>query len=428
MDLDSFVLQSFSSQLILVYLAGVGTSFTPCVYPLIPITLALFGARENPSHLRALLLSSCFVLGLAVTFTTLGVAAALTGTIFGGILGSFWVALALALLLFTLALSNLGIFSLPLFSRVQTWASKIGGKGPKGAFLAGMACGPVAAPCVGPILVPLLALVAAQHQVARGSLLLFTYALGVGTLFLVLGTFSSLLSHLPKSGRWLLAVKFTISVVLCVLAIDFLSPHLPGVLQRVLHSRTTGVVAILLAWATWLASALRSRAGIFERIARLLLLAVGIWSIFFSAPRATEIPLAASHQGTATDAPLQWMTDFTHALEKAKTGNTPLIVDFSAEWCAACKELEHKTFSDPNVKKLLRQATLVRVDFTVSSDESDALSERYGVVGLPWVFVASPEGELIEGSVVTGFLDPQKFMAVIQPALMRARDSSSDSR
>lgn len=207
--------------LLLVFLAGVASSLTPCVYPLIPITISLFGARESESTWRSFTLSLTYVLGIAITYSALGVAAAMLGTVFGGAMQHPAVVLGVAGMFIALGLSSLGVFHLRLPGDLQTRLSQQGGAGYAGALIMGLVAGVIAAPCVGPIVAGVLVYVAQQQDVVLGWLMLMTFALGMGMLFLVLGTFSSLLQRLPRAGTWMEGVKSVFGVVFLAMAVFY---------------------------------------------------------------------------------------------------------------------------------------------------------------------------------------------------------------
>lgn len=191
----------------MVFVGGVVTSFTPCVYPMIPITLGYIGGHSGTSKLRGLLLSSFYVLGVAVTYSTLGGIAALTGRVFGEISTNPIVYFVVANVCILLGLSMLDVFALPVPSFLTRMQPRDGRKGPLGAFAVGWATGWVAAPCTAPVLGVLLGFIAARQHVAYGMTLMFTFAVGMGTLLVLVGTFAGLLAALPKSGAWMVKIK-----------------------------------------------------------------------------------------------------------------------------------------------------------------------------------------------------------------------------
>ena len=220
--------------LLLVFLGGVGASLTPCVYPLIPITISVFGARDADSRLQAFGLSSVYVFGIVLTYTVLGLVAAVVGQGIGEAMKNPWVLLSIASVMVAMGLSSLGLFDIQLPSSLQNKLSAQGGKGVLGALVMGLVAGLVATPCVGPILVAILVYVAQTQDMALGALLLSTFALGMGMLFLVLGTFANLLSKVPRSGTWMVSVKTVFGILFMVIALYYIRLALPFVKTPVL--------------------------------------------------------------------------------------------------------------------------------------------------------------------------------------------------
>src|SRR5512141_1561565 len=237
------------SAFVFAFTAGFLTSLTPCVYPMIPITISVFGGRGGVSRLHAVLLATLYVAGIAVMFGTLGTTFALLGKAFGTFLANPWVVVPLALFFFAMAASMFGAFDLALPSGLQARLSQVGGRGFLGAFLMGLVGGLIAAPCTGPPLAGILAYVATTRDAVHGFLLLATYAAGIGVPFWAIAGFSM---QLPKSGPWMNAVKSIFGIALLVAGLYYLRPVLP-VLTR-LGGRSPGfAVATLGAVAAGLA-------------------------------------------------------------------------------------------------------------------------------------------------------------------------------
>lgn len=208
-----------------IFLGGLLTSLTPCVYPLIPITVGVFGARQAESKGRALVLTSAYVVGMGVVFSALGVFAALSGRAFGSMLGNSWVVVGLAVFMVVLATSMFGAFELALPSSLATKLNGVGGGGLIGALLMGSVAGFLAAPCTGPVLTGVLAWVSQTQDPVLGGLLLFVYALGIGVPFFLIGVFTV---RLPKSGVWMEWVKSVFGIALLGLAISYLRDGFPA--------------------------------------------------------------------------------------------------------------------------------------------------------------------------------------------------------
>ena len=367
---------------VVLFFAGILTSLTPCVYPLIPITVSVFGARQKEHRAKSILLSATYVGGIAAMYSGLGLFAALSGKAFGSALSSRWVVGVLALFLFALAASMFGAFELTVPQSIQNRLQKVSGKGFGSAFGMGLVAGVVAAPCTGPVLAGVLAFVATRRSAVLGFWMLFTYALGVGVLFFVIGATSL---RLPRSGGWMDTVKSVLGVALVAAGIGLVLPFFsrPGALP--LGPQTVALAAGALAFVAVLAGALsltfhdgaRAQAQKAASLA-VLLVAIGLRFGWAGAPR----------EATAGPAEAVWLHDEAQALAQAKASGKPLLIDFGAEWCEACMEFERQVWPDPEVKRELAQSWVaLRVDATTESEANEALLARYRVTGLPAVLL-----------------------------------------
>src|SRR5580692_7067574 len=226
------------------YAFGVATSLTPCVYPMIAITVSVFGAKEAQSRVQGMLLSLTFVVGVVCLFTPMGVASALTGRGFGSALGNPWVVAFIAIAFLALAASLFGAFELALPESFNNRLAAAGGSGYRGAFVLGLLCGLVAAPCVGPFLFGLLGWIATTRNVALGSAAMAMYGLGLGTLFFVVGAFAV---NLPKAGAWMMGVKWIGGVCLAYMAFAYIRDALPKETVHKLAQPTIAYGAVALA-------------------------------------------------------------------------------------------------------------------------------------------------------------------------------------
>ena len=397
----------------ILFVAGVLTSLTPCVYPLIPITVSLFGARQAEHRARSAALSATYVGGIAATYSALGLFAALSGKAFGTVLSSPIVVAGLAVLLVALAASMFGAFEIALPSGLQQKLSGVKGAGFAGAFGMGLVAGLIAAPCTGPVLAGVLAYVATTRSAALGFWMLFTYAVGMGMLFFVLGTTSL---RLPRSGAWMETVKSVLGVALIAAAISMLLPWLPKPHELPVSVRNVAIMAGLLGFIGVLAGALslsfhgEAREKALKGIALFVLFAgVGLQFGWFAKPRSEAL--------------IDWIRDEKTAVNQALSSGKPLLVDFGAEWCAACKELDLHTWTDPVVaKEVTDRFVPLKIDATEESEANDALMKKYNVVGLPQVLMmpckdkpqpSAPLACSLPGdgpSRVTGFLTPPEML------------------
>jgi thiol:disulfide interchange protein DsbD len=393
--------------LLLAFGAGIATSFTPCVYPMIPITIGIIGARSAGRRSKGFTLSLLYVLGIAVTYSTLGTSAALTGSLFGSVLQNPIVVVGVAAVFMIMAFSLFGAFELQVPPALAGRMNSVQGNGYPGAFLLGLVAGVVASPCIGPVLVAMLAYVAASGSALLGFGLFFTFALGLGMLFIVLGTFTGMLASLPKSGAWMTRVRIAFGIVFLGLALYYLHPHLPRG-RMWLVAGAVLVVAGLLAGAWRRIDEVEPTRVRWRKAAARALVALGVYGL-----------LTPWLPGGARDAVAnpRWLVSETAGMTQARAESKPMLIDFSAEWCVACKELERFTFSDPRVIELAQQFVSVRVDATDRTPEIDALMRRYGILGLPWVAFVRPDGTILPDLTVTGFIDADAMLERMQAAL-----------
>ncbi|HYD41664.1 MAG TPA: cytochrome c biogenesis protein CcdA [Anaeromyxobacter sp.] len=389
------------------FAGGVLTSLTPCVYPLIPITVSIFGAKRAGSRAQAMGLSALYVLGIAVMYSALGLAAALSGAAFGSVMQSPWVMGLVGLVLANLALSMFGLFELQLPSSWQARLSRVGGAGYAGSFAMGLVSGIIAAPCTGPVLAAALAFVAASGSVALGVTVMFAYALGLGLLFFLIGAFSL---SLPRSGPWMETVKSVFGVALLTAGLVFLLGAFPGLRGAFSAARAPVLLAAGLAALGVLAGALTASFGARPLVAAAkafgLLLLVGGLVYGIGAGGARERARAA--------ASFAWMHDYDAAVQRARAEGKPMILDFWAEWCAACKELDRTVWADPRVRAEAARFVAVKIDGTEYTDTFDAIAaKKYAVPGLPTVIFLDARGREAPQRVL-GAVDPEEMIEALR--------------
>ena len=389
---------------LLVFAGGILTSLTPCVYPLIPITVSIFGANESAGLFKSFLLSVVYVLGIVVTYSILGVVVASTGSVFGQIMANPWVVGFISLILVTLGLSMFGVFEIRLPYAVQNRLNTVGGAGFAGAFAMGTVAGVIAAPCTGPALAVVLTYIATTGSLFLGFWLMFTYALGMGLLFIGIGTFSGLLSALPRSGGWMYVLENIFGIAIITMALYFLKdvfPPLQDFLQNSLpfFAIAGGLVLV----GVWLGKLTQRFSGIsprmqFQKACGLLLAVFGAYMLVGGIQQP-----AGPH--------LDWVYDEAEGLEIATREDKLVMLDFYAAWCAACKELDHKTYADPAVAAKLEEYVNVKLDFTRSSETTQALTEKYQIPGLPVVIFMDANGTVLKR--FTGFVGPEEMLGIL---------------
>lgn len=393
--------------LVFVFLAGFLTSLTPCVYPMLPLTLAVLGASSTRSHLEGFSRSLVYVLGMALTYSVMGVLAATTGFMFGSLLSNIYFLVILALILFVAALSMFDVFEIqtPKFLQARL---NVGGKSSSyvALFMTGLFSGLIAGPCVGPVLVGVLGYVSRTGSLVLGFVLLFTFALGLGSLVIVLGTFSGLVKKIPRSGKWMVVLKKLIGVLFLAMVIYFLAPALNIQTLVLVSLGMVAVFSVILLFKN-------RQEGAASRLEISLYRSALIFSILFIA--ATSILSRERFErligySSQTFANTHWDVFTPESLAAAQANGDYVVLDFYADWCAACRELKHKTFSNPKVSDYSPKIKWLYFDSTVSTPELAQLKEKYRILGLPTILLFNNKGELQEDLTLTGFEEPELFI------------------
>ena len=392
------------------FVFGFVASLTPCVYPMVPITVSIFGATEAKSRLRGAALSGTFVLGIAALFTPMGVAFALSGKLMGSALSNAFVVVGLAILFLALAASMFGAFELALPSGLNNKLSSVGGVGFKGAFVMGLVMGLIAAPCTGPFLTGILTVIATTKNVALGTASLLAFSLGLGVLFFLAGAFAV---NLPKGGAWMMGIKWVSGVGLAYMAFAYLRDRFTWAHDLVNHPGTTfGVISAVvlligLVLGTVHVIAERRKSPIAHlskpmKLASIIPACAGL-AMFISWGTVAKSPAGDIH----------WVTNEEQGRAQALAEGKPVLVDFGASWCTACKELEHKTFPDPAVKEEAARFVAIHVDATDDeAPDTVRLTKKYDVKGLPTVIMMDAQGN--EVVRFNEFVPPDKFVAALK--------------
>lgn len=401
------------------FVFGVVASLTPCVFPMVPITVSIFGATEATSRTRGAALSAVFVLGIATLFTPMGIASALTGSVMGSALSKWYVVIPIAVLFAALASSMFGAFELALPSSLQNRLSTVGGVGFKGAFVLGLTMGLVAAPCTGPFMTGLILWIAQTQNVLLGTASMFAFALGLGMIFFVAGAFAV---NLPKGGAWMQGIKWGSGVVLAYMALAQIRDRYPTVFKSVVSpSSTYGVIAFVLLLAGLvfgivhvIAERRRSPIAHLSKPMKLASIIPAIAGMFmfltwYAIPRVSMVPDAIAAEGKPVPPAIAWEKDEKTAIAKATADKKPVLIDFGAEWCKACKELDEFTWPDARVRAESSRYVSVKVDATDDENpETKRLSQKYKVVGLPTVILLDSEGK--EAARFNEFVKPEAFI------------------
>lgn len=383
-----------------VGLLGLALNLTPCVYPMISVTVAFFGGRTGAESTRvghALL----YVLGICLTFSLLGVLAALTGSLFGGTMQQPAVLWGIALLMGALALSNFGLYQLRMPS-VLVQAAGRAGEGAFGAFFMGLTMGVVGAPCIGPIVAALLLYVGAQQSAALGFALFFTLGLGLGLPYLALATAAGRLRRLPRSGAWLAWVERLFGFVLLGLALHFVTPLLPAGVVRGLWTALLVVAGVVLGF---LGTVVGEPIGYawFRRLAGVAAIVAGLSGLLH----------------VEGESPIAWTPFSEEALAHATESGRPVLIDFQAAWCLPCREMERTTFRDPAVVRATRDFAALKADVTAQDARAEALMTRWEVPGVPTYVILGPDGQ--ERRRFVGFVPADRLLEGLRAAVGAAR-------
>jgi len=366
--------------------AGLLTGLSPCVYPMIPITLAIFGVKAGTPRARALGLATVYVAGIAVTFGVLGTICGLTGAKFGAYLGSPWIIWPLALFFAAMGLSMFGAFEIALPSGLQQRLSRVGGRGVAGAFLMGLVGGIIAAPCTGPPLLSLLVYVTTTRDAGWGFITLATYGVGVGAPLWLLAAFSA---SMPRPGAWMDWIKSFFGILLFGAALYYLKNVVPALAHFTGRTLTFPAVAAALVLVGVLVGAVH-------------LTFHDAWKV--SLRKGAGVALAVAGLFALTNyvltpkVELAWLRAEPEAAQLARASNRPMVVDFMADWCLPCKEMDVQVFSHPDVVSELSAFTLLRIDLSREDDDPSlaAVKSKYDVNTLPAVRVVSPEGHIVQ--------------------------------
>lgn len=385
------------------WLGGLLVSLTPCVYPMIAITVSIFGARQATSRAQGMLLSGAFVLGIVVMFAPLGALAGLTGSLFGSVLQNNWVLVGIALLFLAMAASLFGAFEVALPSSLTNRLTKVGGLGPRGAFGLGLVCGLIAAPCTGPVLTGILTWIAQSQDAVSGSLAMTAFALGLGLPFFLVGTFAV---QLPKSGRWMVSIKSVLGIVMTLVALDYLHTAFPVLRGQFPPSGQLYLVLGLCALAGVLLGAVHrdfASPANKDKLLKGLGVSLTVGSLFLA--------LVANSTPTRT---LEWQTvSLAEAQRMAQEERSPLLIDFTASWCGACKELEKHTFAHEEVNREAGRFIAVQIDATDDEDPAaQQAMKQFRVVGLPTVILIDSQGK--EHTRFNDFVPPERFLSALR--------------
>src|SRR5260221_1235289 len=411
---------------VVLFVTGLLLTFPPCVLPMLPILSGVIdGEGCQATRRRAGLISLAYVLGMAVTYTAIGVAAAFSGSLFSSALQNAWALGGFATVFVLLALSMFGFYELQLpsgwQSRLTQASNRLGGGNWGAVVLMGALSAAIVSPCVAAPLAGALLYIGQTRDALLGGTALFSMALGMGVPLVLVGVSGGLL--LPKAGAWMSAVKRFFGVLLLALAIWIIAPVIPVAVQMLLWA------ALLIGSGVFLGAleSLGKEASGWERagkaaglLALLLGAAQGVGA--FSGARDPLRPLAGVLAGSQDTAPpFETIKTVADLSARLKTAGKVAMLDFYADWCVSCKEMERFTFSDPDVKARLGQMVLLRVDVTANTADDKALLKRFRLFGPPVIDFFDANGRESEGLPVIGYQGPDKFIQSLDVAAAEHR-------
>jgi thiol:disulfide interchange protein DsbD len=384
---------------VLVFLGGLALNLTPCVYPMIPITVSFFGGQSKGRSRETVSLALLYLLGMATMYSALGLVAAFTGSLFGAALQNKFVLIAIALVMIALAMSMFGYYEIRIPEKLAGVAGT-GRQGRMGSFLMGLTVGIVAAPCIGPFVLGLLTFVGEQHSLVLGFSLFFVLALGLGLPFVALAVASGNITRLPKSGEWMEWVRRLFGLVLLAMATYFLRTVIGNHVYYALFGALLVFGGIMLGWV----SRVKSSSLLFVALRRFVGVAAPLYGLYMAL--APGHILGRTHTESASWAPYE-----ESALARAAAAGRPVVIDFAADWCMPCKELEHKTFSQQDVINATRNVVTMKADLTQHANaDVQALRKRYDIRGVPTIVFIDAKGKERPDLRAVQFIDKNEFL------------------
>lgn len=378
-----------------IFAGGLALNLTPCVYPLIPVTVSYFSGRSGQGRGRLIIHGACYLGGLSITNSVLGVTAALTGGLMGAMLQNPVVLAFVAFVLVFFSTSLFGLWELRLPSGLTRVASRTYA-GYFGSIFVGLTLGIVAAPCIGPFVIGLLTWVASMGSPWLGFLIFFTLSLGMGIPLFLLAMFSGQIDRLPRSGEWMLWVRKLMGWVLIGMAAYFIRPILPKTVSIFLLSTVALLAGLHLGWID------RTKAGF--RAFEWFRAAAGITGLVIAAILVSSWLMRGPG--------VVWQPYSDQLLEGAQRMKKPVIIDFYADWCAPCRELDAVTFHDREVvKQADRDFILIKVDLTrKETPDHQRLLRQHRVKGVPTIVFLNSDGKERNDLRIVDFLPADQFL------------------
>jgi thioredoxin:protein disulfide reductase len=404
------------------YLGGLLMAFTPCVLPMVPILSGIIaGGGSNMSPVRGFLLSLCYVAGIAVIYVTMGVLAAYIGSGLNlqAIFNQPMVLIPFALLFVVLASSMFGAFTIEMPSFIQSRLSGASNQQRAGTFIGVGVMGALSAlivsACVAPVLIGALTFIAKTGDMVRGGVTMLSISLGMGTPLLLVGASAGAL--LPRAGAWMETIKNLFGVMFIAVAVWLMTRLVPGNLGVLLWA----IPCLALAWVMWRATPKSSGIRVFLRVIALVAVLLAVAELQNGARGGTNPlvlnPPTASAQKNLAFKRIKTVADLENEVAAAKADGKSVMLDFYADWCVSCKEMEHNTFTMPEVQGALANTVLLQADVTANDDDDQALLKHFGIFGPPTIAFYGTDGEEKRNFRVVGFMEAAEFAAVVRQAV-----------
>lgn len=415
----------------LFFIAGLGLAFTPCVLPMVPILSGIIaGEGDNVSSRRGFTLALSYVMGMAIVYTAAGVAAAAAGLQLQATFNQPWIIILFAGLFVVLALGMFGAYELQMPSALQSKLSSVSGNQRSGtmigAFVMGALASLIVTACVAPALIAALSVIAQTGDMLRGGSALFAMSLGMGAPLLLVGAAQGKL--LPKAGGWMVAVKNAFGFMMLALAVWMLSRILPGTVTMLLWAVLVFMAGVFMGGLTTLstdsnvAQKLGKGFGFLAIIYGIILLLGALSGGSNPLQPLANINLGGS-KSTGTEAEhdlpfqrIKTVDDLDRDVAAAAAEGKTVLLDFYADWCVSCKEMEAYTFTDDDVQAALSNTVWLQADVTANDDADQALLKRFEVFGPPTIIFFGADGQQRHGYEVVGYMKAQDFARHVRQA------------
>lgn len=373
-------------RLAVAFLLGILLSLTPCIYPMIPITVGILQAHAGRSIVHNFALALAYSTGIATTFALLGLVAAFTGQLFGSLLANPVFVITIVILLAYLAFSMIGLYEMYTPRFLAQHGAHVRGGSFVAAFFFGAASGTVASPCLSPGLVLLLTIVTTLKSAFLGFAMLFSFGIGLSTPLLIIGTFSGSLSLLPRAGMWMVEVKRIFGFFMLAMCLYFLSNILP---MHVIYFMASAMILIIGICYLWIAKRSFGAWNIVHTLLGMALIAGSVGAFFYA--------YRFQYNAQLPDELSIWQHDYETAVRQAKQEGTYVFVYVTAPYCSLCKAIERKIFAQENVQQAISKFVTVKVDGCDAAPTIAELQKRYSVVGAPTYLLINPQnGSLIK--------------------------------